>query len=251
MLAFIDPDASTPRYHQLAEAIRYLIQRDVFRPGEALVSERDLAQITGFARITVRRAVEELLREGILTRKHGSGTYVTRRIEQPLSVLAGFTEDMQSRGRRAGSVWLSKEIVRPTPGEALGLGVGPSEPVLRLSRVRTADGEPLALEVAAVPASVLASPGLVTTSLYAALAEAGARPAAGVQRLHASLATSEEARRLLIAPGAAVLRIERRAFLASGRPVEFTVSTYRGDRYDFVATLSGMPSEGADGTGSR
>lgn len=248
ILALLDPAGSTPRYKQLADAIRYLIQREVFRPGEALVSERDLATLTGFARITVRSAVEELLREGILTRRHGSGTYVSRRIEQPLSVLAGFTEDMRSRGLRAGSTWIAKEIVRPTPNEAFALGVGPNEPVLRLSRVRTAEEEPLAIEIAVVPASVLGSPDLVTTSLYAALAQVGARPVNGVQRLHAALANAEEAGRLLIAPASAVLRIERRAFLANGRPVEFTASTYRGDRYDFVATLRGMSGEAETGT---
>ncbi len=238
--ATLDASDSTPRYLQLATAIRLLIQRGSLRPGEAIASERDLAAWTGFARITIRRAVEELLREGILTRRHGSGTYVTRRIEQPLSVLASFTEDMRSRNWNADSIWLSKEITRPTPNEALALGIGPNEMILRLSRVRTAEGEPLAIEVAAVPSSILPSPHLVEASLYAALAKLGAQPTNGVQRLHASLATPAEARHLLVTPGSAVLRIERRAFLANGKPVEFTVSAYRGDRYDFIATLSSM-----------
>lgn len=228
---------ATPRYLQLAAAIRRLIQRGVFRPEEALSSERDLAAWTGYARITVRHAIEVLLREGILTRRHGSGTFVTRRIEQPLSVLASFTEEMSTRGRRAGSIWLSKEIARVAPSEALALGLGPTEPVLRLSRVRTSEDEPLAIETAAVPTSALPDPDLVGDSLYAALAAAGCRPARGVQRLQASLATAREAELLSVEPGSAILRIERRAFLADGRPIEFTVSAYRGDRYDFVATL--------------
>ncbi|POR45181.1 GntR family transcriptional regulator [Bosea psychrotolerans] len=254
LLAALNPASATPRYLQLAAAIRYLIQRDVFRADEALASERDLAAWTSFARITVRRAIEVLLREGILTRRQGSGTYVTRRIEQPLSVLASFTEEMSSRGRRAGSIWLSKEVARVSSSEALALGLDPGGSVLRLSRVRTAENEPLAIETAAVPASLLSSPDLVGDSLYAALAAAGCRPARGVQRLHASLATTQEAKLLMIPPGSAVLRIERRAFLANGRPIEFTVSAYRGDRYDFVATLRSSPSEtngegeGADAT---
>ncbi|MGJ3263271.1 MAG: GntR family transcriptional regulator [Salinarimonas sp.] len=231
------PTDATPRYLQLAGAIRLAIQRGVFRPDEALASERDLAAWTGFARITVRHAIEVLLREGILVRRQGSGTFVTRRIEQPLSALASFTEEMSTRGRRAGSVWLSKEIARVAPAEALALGLGPLEPVLRLSRVRTAEDEPLAIETAAVPTWALDHPDRVDASLYAALAQAGCRPARGVQRLQASLAKPDEARLLAVAPMSAILRIERRAFLADGRPVEFTVSAYRGDRYDFVATL--------------
>lgn len=234
---------ATPRYLQLATAIRLSIQRGVFRPDEALASERDLAAWTGFARITVRNAIEVLLREGILTRRQGSGTFVTRRIEQPLSVLASFTEEMSTRGRRAGSLWLSKSIARVSPSEALALGLGPHEPVVRLSRVRTAEEEPLAIETATVPTWALDGPERVGASLYAALAAAGYRPARGIQRLHASLATPDEARLLAVAPASAVLRIERRAFLADGRPVEFTVSAYRGDRYDFVATLRATDQE--------
>jgi GntR family transcriptional regulator len=230
----------TPRYLQVASAFRNLVQRGVLRPGEALPSERDLSAVTGFSRVTVRRAVETLLREGVLSRRHGSGTFVARRIEQPLSVLAGFSEDMRNRGSRPGSVWISKTLGHPSPKEAMALGVGPDEQVLRILRVRTADDEPLAIEIAVVPAAILPSPDLVSSSLYAALAERGFRPSHGVQRLHAALATPDEAHRLMIPEGSAILRIERRAFLANGRPVEFTLSAYRGDRYDFVATLSGI-----------
>jgi len=243
IMAVVDPHDPTPRYLQLAASIRSLVQRGVFRAGDALPSERDLSNVTGFARVTVRRAIEELLREGILSRRHGSGTYVARRIEQPLSVLVGFSEDMKTRGSRPGSVWVTKSLARPTPEEALALGVGPDEQVVRLVRVRTADDEPLAVETAVVPASVLPSPDLVEGSLYSALAERGFRPAHGIQRLHAALAAPQEARLLLIPVGSAILRIERRAFLENGRPVELTTSAYRGDRYDFVATLRGLPGE--------
>ncbi len=237
--ANLKPADPTPRYLQVATAFRNLVERGVLRSGEALPSERDLSTVTGLSRVTMRRAVETLLREGVLSRRHGSGTYVAKRIEQPLSVLAGFSEDMKSRGNRPGSVWISKVVTHPSPKEAMALGVGPGEQVLRLLRVRTADEEPLAIETAVVPASVLPSTDLIATSLYSALSDQGYRPAYGVQRLHAALATREEAELLMIPIGSAILRIERRAFLANGRPVEFTLSAYRGDRYDFIARLSG------------
>jgi GntR family transcriptional regulator len=235
----------TPRYLRLAAGIRRLVSEGNFHPGEALPAERILTTITGYSRVTVRRAIEELLREGILSRRHGSGTYVTRRIEQPLSVLAGFSEDIRSRGLRPGSVWLSRALASPTPEERLALGLRPQEKVVRLSRVRTADDDPLAIEHAVVPAEALPSPDAVGVSLYAALAERGFRPINGVQRLRAALATPEEARLLLIPAGSAILRIERRGFLESGRPVELTTSAYRGDRYDFMSTMSAMTEEPA------
>jgi GntR family transcriptional regulator len=237
--ATLNPADPTPRYLQVASAFRNLVERGVLRAGEALPSERDLSAVTGLSRVTMRRAVETLLKEGVLSRRHGSGTYVAKRIEQPLSVLAGFSEDMKNRGTRPGSVWISKTLSHPSPKEAMALGVGPDEPVLRLLRVRTADGEPLAIETAVVPGSILSSPDLVSSSLYSALSEKGFRPAYGVQRLHAALATVNEAELLMIPVGSAILRIERRAFLSNGRPIEFTLSAYRGDRYDFIARLSG------------
>ena len=117
------------------------------------------------------------------------------------------------------------------------LGLGIDELVLRFARVRTADGEPLAIERAVVPARFLESPDAVGTSLYAALEAQGHRPVRGLQRIQAGLATPEEARLLSIAPHAAILRIERRSFLPDGSPVEFTRSAYRGDRYDFVTEV--------------
>ncbi len=237
--AALNPADPTPRYLQVATAFRNLVERGVLRAGEALPSERDLSTVTSLSRVTMRRAIETLLKEGVLSRRHGSGTYVAKRIEQPLSVLAGFSEDMKNRGNRPGSVWISKTLTHPSPKEAMALGVGPDEPVLRLLRVRTADGEPLAIETAVVPGSILPSPDLVSTSLYSALSEKGFRPAYGVQRLHATLATAHEAELLMIPVGSAILRIERRAFLSNGRPIEFTLSAYRGDRYDFIARLSG------------
>jgi GntR family transcriptional regulator len=168
---------------------------------------------------------------------------VAKRIDRPQSVLAGFTDEMTSRGSTPGSLWIAKALGDPSPQEAMALGIGPDEKVLRLVRVRTADGVPLAVETAAVPASILPSPDLVSSSLYAALSAAGFRAAHGVQRVHAALATATEGELLHVPAGSAVLHIERRAFLANGRPVEFTLSAYRGDRYDFVARLSGPGGE--------
>lgn len=229
--------APTPRYLRLADVLRERIAGHAVRVGEALPSERDLSERTGLSRVTVRRAIDMLLREGILSRRRGSGTYVAARIQQPASVLAGFSADMASRGAAPGSIWLDRRLATPTPEEAMILAVAPDDQVVRIARVRTADGEPMAIERAVLPARLLPSPDLVTDSLYAALARLGRAPVRGLQRLQASLATQIEARHLSVPVGAAILRIERRTFLASGAPVEFTRSAYRGDLYDFVAEV--------------
>lgn len=233
----VDASSPTPLYLQLAENLRAMIVGGAVRVGEALPSERELSAMTQISRVTVRKAIDTLLREGMLSRRPGSGTYVSTRIEQPASLLAGFSADMANRGSRPGSIWIEKAVGLPTPEEAMTLAVGPDSPVVRISRVRTADDEPMAIERAVVPAALLPPVEDIGDSLYGALDRRGNRPVRGLQRLQSSLATQAEAQLLNVPVGAAILRIERRSYLASGAPVEFTRSAYRGDRYDFVTEV--------------
>lgn len=226
-----------PVYLRLASTLRGLVELGQLRGGDALPSERDLAEASGLSRVTVRKALDVLVDEGLVQRRQGAGSFVTRQIEQPLSLLIGFTDDMRRRGAGASSLTILKAVSLPDPSEMLKLGLSPAEPVLRLSRVRLADGEPLAIENAVVPAQAL-NPETLGTSLYEALKAQGQMPVRALQRVHAGIATADEARLLQIAPGSPLLRIERRSFLANGKPIEVTVSAYRGDRYDFVAELT-------------
>lgn len=241
----LDETSPTPLYLQLADAIRRRIADGDIRVGGALASERELSLTTGVSRVTVRKAIDALFREGMLSRRHGSGTYIAPRIEQSAALLAGFSADMASRGKTPGFALLKHAIGAPAPEEALALAMDVGAKVVRLARVRTADGEPLAVERACVPARFLEGFAPAEGSLYAALEKRGFRPVRGLQRLQASLASPEEAGLLGVPPGAAVLRIERRAFLADRTPVEFTRSAYRGDRYDFVAEARELRRDGA------
>jgi GntR family transcriptional regulator len=226
-----------PVYLRLASTLRGLIELGDLKGGDALPSERDLAQAAGLSRVTVRKALEVLGDEGLIERRQGAGSFVTRQIEQPASVLIGFTDDMRRRGALAASRVIQQSIGLPDPSEILKLGLSPSDRVLRLSRVRLSDGEPLAIEHAVVPAGALGD-AEVGASLYGALKAQGNMPVRALQRVQAGIATPAEATLLNLTPGSPVLRIERRSFLANGRPIEVTVSAYRGDRYDFIAELS-------------
>lgn len=228
---------ATPIYLRLASILREKVQRGDFAVGQALPSERDIAGRMAVSRVTVRKAIDLLMREGVLSRKQGSGTFVAPRIEQPSSMLAGFSEEMRRRGLAPSSVWLEKITATAAPDEVIAFGLPVNARVKRFARIRTADGEPLALEQATVPEIYLPDPALVTDSLYAALDLLGHKPVTGLQRITASLATDAEAQHLGVPRGAAVLRIERRGYLPDGSMVEFTRSAYRGDRYDFVSEL--------------
>jgi GntR family transcriptional regulator len=233
-----DRTDSTPLYIQLASNLRDIITGGGLDAGGALPSERVLSEQTGASRVTIRKAIEQLVEEGLLLRRHGSGTYVAPRIEQRGGDLTSFSSDAQNRGAAPSSLWIMKTRAMPTADEAQALGIAENVAVVRLGRVRLANDEPLAIEQAVVPAHFLPDPALIDQSLYSALEIKGYRPVRGTQRIAASLATSIEAGLLSIKENTEVLRIERRTFLRDGTPVELTRSAYRGDRYEFITELA-------------
>jgi GntR family transcriptional regulator len=238
----LDEESRAPLYQQLRRALRDAIADNRLAAEDALPPERELAEEFGVSRITVRKALDALVGEGMLTRRQGAGTFVASReearVEKSFSKLSSFSEDMISRGRKPESVWLSRTSGAVTPEESLTLGLSPGSLVYRFNRIRYADGEPMALEHSTIAGFGLPSELAVGESLYDALDEHSARPVRALQRLRAVLFTGERAKLLGVEDGAPGLFIERRGFLKDGRPVEVTQSYYRGDAYDFVAELN-------------
>jgi GntR family transcriptional regulator len=238
ILGPLDPSSSQPLYQQLERALRLAIEKRVLGPDDALPAERDLAAELNVSRITVRKAIDGLVAEGLLVRRQGSGNFVTARVEKNFSKLTSFSEDMRARGRTARSVWLKRSAGTVTPEEALALRLSPGTPVYRFHRIRYADDAPMAVEYATVVGSALPGLEAVDTSLYEALERTGQRPVRALQRLRAVLLSPEQAELLKAKPGDAGLLVERLGSLRDGRAVEFSQSYYRGDTYDFVAELS-------------
>lgn len=236
-IAWTSDSEPTPLYLQLARSLREHINSGAIDPGSALPSERELSEMAGLSRVTIRKGIEQLIDEGVLVRKQGSGTFVARRIETSGGKLSSFSDETRQRGENPGVIWINKSYAQPTEEEAVALKIGPATRVARLGRVRLAGGEPLAIEHAVVPAEFLPELDGLGDSLYEALDQHGCRPIAGTQRVRASLATPTEAGILCVAHNSEVLRIERVTWIASGRIVEFTRSVYRGDRYEFVSDL--------------
>jgi len=234
------PPAGAPLYLKLRRSIEDALANGLIAPGDALPSEREIAALADISRVTVRKAVQDLVRAGVLVQRHGSGTFVATRparVEQSLSLLTSFSEDMARRGMTLRSQWLDRGVYPPSPDEMMVLGLSSMERVARVNRLRIADGMPLAIERASLSTEILPDPETVGTSLYAALATRGKRPVRAVQRISAASLGEADAGLLGVATGAASLNIERISYLASGKVVEFTRSIYRGDTYDFVAEL--------------
>ncbi|QRM55961.1 GntR family transcriptional regulator [Sinorhizobium sp. BG8] len=246
LAAILSPESlqsggSGPLYLKLRQSLEEAINSGKLNHGDALPPERDLADYANISRVTVRKAVDDLVKDGLLVRRHGSGTFVVKpvsKVQQSLSRLTSFTEDMARRGLTTRAQWLDRGLVHPSPDEMMILGLPADALVARLGRLRIADDMPLAIERASISSEFLPDPASVTGSLYAELEKQGLRPVRAVQRISACNIKDPEAAMLGVGTGAAGLSIERISYLRSGRVIEFTRSLYRGDAYDFVAELT-------------
>ncbi|MFC4638319.1 GntR family transcriptional regulator [Deinococcus hohokamensis] len=244
----LDPASATPVYVQVAAALATRIEQGELPAGSALPSERDLARLLGVSRVTVRQALTQLADQGRLTRRHGSGTFVSPvaspapPASRPLGLLSSFSDDVRSRGQTPGAQVLHFGRGRPSAQEAMSLALSPAETVLRLRRLRTSSGEPLAVEESTLPAALVGplSPEDVTdASLYALLAARNLQPHRAIRHLRAVGAPPDLAALLDVPAGSALLATERVSWTRDGRPIEYARAHYRGDRYDFVMELQG------------
>ncbi|WP_299831489.1 GntR family transcriptional regulator [uncultured Roseobacter sp.] len=229
-----------PRYVQLRQRLSEGVSKGILPPGSPLPPEREIASITDFSRVTVRKAIQSLAEDGTIVQRQGSGSFISskpERIEQKLSRLTSFSEDMERRGKASTSRWLERGLFMPSPDEMTSLALSSEESVARITRLRMADGEPIAIERASLPTDILPNPLAVETSLYETLELDGHRPVRALQKISAINLAPADAELLAVSPGDAGLRIERTSYLASGRVAEFTQSIYRGDSYNFVAEL--------------
>jgi GntR family transcriptional regulator len=214
---------------------------DELRVGDALPSERRLVEDLGVSRPTLRAVVDELVREGILERRHGSGTYVAEpKIALPLT-MTSFSEDMRRRGMRPGSHVVSFETV--SAGAKLGqrLRLSPVEEVFAIRRLRLADDETMAIEFLHVPCRIfpeLKQADLEEHSFYELLSERhGIVVASGTQTIEPTVTTEEEAELLGVPLHAPAFLFERVTESEGEEVVEYVRSVYRGDRYRFVTEL--------------
>jgi len=228
-------EAPDPLYLQLKESLAAEIASGRYRPHRRLPSERELALRFRVSRMTVRQALLELAREGLIYTRTGKGTFASEpKIEQHLRALTGFSQDVSARGGKPGSRVLRARVVPATPEVAAALRMAPGQEVILLSRLRLADGVPMAIETTHLPFSLvpdLLQHDFATESLYRVLEnEYSLTLTLAEQTIEAALAGPDEIRLLEMVPPAADV------------PVEYVCSTYRGDRYKFHSTLQATTS---------
>jgi GntR family transcriptional regulator len=243
-----------PKYHRVKEALQERLAAGTWAPGALIPSEPELCREFGVSRITVRKAVGDLVHEGRLYTVQGKGTFVSKPKLQERFVQRAFGiyEDMERRGLRLTTVVLRQEVI-PAPAEVADrLGLRPGERVHVLARLRSVQDEKILVSTTYIPEALC--PGLVdedlsTGSLYRLLRERyGLRIAYGERSLEAVAAEQWEARLLDLALASPLLRLDSVAYLANGRAFEYSQALHRGDRARIEVEFLPAPDDAAHDT---
>lgn len=226
----------TPLYHKIEQHLREELNTGRLKAGEMLPSEAQLSTQFNVSRITVRRALKELIQQGILYTLQGKGTFAAHTPIREISGFRSFSEDIQSKGLRPSSRLLRLEHMSADEEVAAHLRIQPGEPVYLLQRVRLADDQPVAFETAYLPARLF--PGLerhdLSQSLYQVLREQyQVHPAWADAEIQATAADPEVAQALGMHAGEPVLTAHRLTYTESFEMVEYVVSVYSGSRFTF------------------
>jgi GntR family transcriptional regulator len=209
-------------------------------PHDKLSTERELAGAFSVSRLTVRRVLDRLEREGRVYRIQGAGTFVSEpRIAKSVE-LTSFSEDMRSRGLVPGSLFV--EIERIPAGAEVGyaLGISPAATVVHIRRVRTADAEPMCLENCYLPGHLVPEDMVLAPndSLYAQLSGSyNVHLTRADQTIRVTVLSPADADALHVPPLSPAFRVERIGYDARGQAIEQAQSLYRGDRYSYELTI--------------
>jgi GntR family transcriptional regulator len=230
-----------PLYAQVAAALRQEIGTTL-QPGDNLPTEPELGKRFGVSRITVRRALDELVAEGMVVRQQGRGTFVREpQITQDLSRLGSWTAAIRQLGYVPQTVSTEITLLDASPELGAMLRLSAGGRLVCVQRVRYASGEPICLMTnylahGLVPG--LEQAGLVDDSLYATLVAHGLHPVRAEDTVEARPATAQEAEQLHIEPGAPLLQVTRQSFDARGRPLDVAIVANRSDRFRYTVRVS-------------
>jgi len=235
-----------PLYVQLYDSLRADIYAQRLKPHQQLPSEREFCARFRVSRMTVRQALVSLTRDGLIYSRVGKGTFVGEpKIDQQLKTLTGFSQEMSSRGSTPSSRVLEAKLQSVTADLAKVMRISIGAEIVFLTRVRLADGVPLAVETVHLPHSLcpnLLRHDFAAESLYDVLErDYGYRLTRAEQTIEAALASPRDLALLQLIPPAPVLVMERSTFTDRDVLIEHVQSTYRGDRYKFRSALAPRP----------
>ena len=235
----IDRSSPVPLYFQISRSIEEAVDRGDLTPGERLPNEIEFAALLSISRPTMRRALDELVEKGMLTRKQGVGTRIANVEVRRRVALTSLHDDLSAAGRRPQTQVLTFDPACVDRHAARALGLAGTEPVVRCERLRLADGRPLAILRNWLPARFddITRADLEANGLYHLLGERNGRPAVAKQRITAVPAGAPEAKLLGTRRSAPLISMQRTSFDAAGHAVEFADNLYRADTYAIEVTV--------------
>lgn len=236
----------SPRWLAIRDSIQRDIEQGTLPAGALIPSERELAERYQVSRMTIRQVLTYFAATGVLLPQQGRGTFVAGPVITKNALgLASFSEEMRRRGLTPNSRVLNCSLAVATTEQMAALQLATPETVFILRRLRLADGEPRALEIAVIPLRL--APGIERhdfsdQSLYEVLMRVyGVQPTHALENVTARPASDEERSLLALAPSAAILCVRRRTFTPDQQPCEFGTSLYRGDAYSIDIHLRRLP----------
>jgi GntR family transcriptional regulator len=229
-------------YSRVEKVLASEISDGGLKVGEQLPTEDRLIARFGVSRITVRRAIQNLVSRGLVEIRRGRGTFVAApKITQELKELSGFVEDMHALGRKPTARVIGKEIVTADATVARQLALTKGERVVRIRRVRLADGVPLSFDETYLPLEIgkrIITNDLKVEPIFSLLERKYDVPLIEAEyKLDAVAAENEVAKALKVKPRSPIFRIERTSYSIGGRPVDYETLHYRGDLVRFMTRV--------------
>ena len=237
-----EKDSPFPLYYQLKEKIARNISSNEWKPGEKIPSETELCKMYYVSRITVRKAIEDLVRSGQLVKQQGKGTFVTNAsVEYKLSKFYSFSEELKQRGIKEHVDVLSFDVISPTEQVSDKLSLRKNERVFMIKRLRIADETPYTVEISYIPHSLcigLTAEGITLNGLYNSMRSLGVFPERIVEKLSATTTGKSDAEFMKIKANSPAIQLERMTYNAE-RIIEYCVSIVRGDFFTYTVELKG------------
>jgi GntR family transcriptional regulator len=239
----IDRRTPVPLYFQIAEQLRDEMRDRKMRPGDLLTTDERVQQEFGVSRATARKAIDELVDEGLIERVTGKGTFLTKpRLQVPLPLMLSFTEELERRGMRPRTQIVSVGWVPAGERARHALGIQAKTQVLRLERIRYADGRPVLHTVDILPKHIGIGPEEdFSGSLYRLMESHGVRLAECQNIITASVTDRHLGKLLGVREGFPVLALRRTSYDTERRPVLYEDAACRGDLYSYAVRMARQP----------
>lgn len=239
----LDKNSKLPLYQQLKEVLLDYIDQNL-QEGEVLPVESEIEKLYGVSRVTVRKTIEELVKDGVVSKKQGRGTFVeSKNVIQKAGTITSWTEEMTAQGKSISTTDLIVKEVEPSKKLKSDLNLSKGEKIICIKRVRWADGEPIAILINYFRSKFtpdFTKKGFTSESLYELLEnEYDIHLEKASERIQARIATDLEALELSIPPHSAILHITRISYLPDGTPFELVEMANRADRYQYHIDLVG------------